>query len=46
VRAEDVNTSIPWWSLVDFGLFQKLGLPARKIDPTEILTVARKPAHA
>jgi ubiquinone/menaquinone biosynthesis C-methylase UbiE len=43
IREDDIKTSIPWWSLVDFGLLEKLGFPARRIDATEILTVAQKP---
>ncbi len=39
----DVKKWVPWWSHVDFGLWEKLGLPPRRKEPTEILTVAQKP---
>jgi hypothetical protein len=43
IGEHDVKTSVPWWSLIDFGLWERMGLPPRKTEPTEILTVARKP---
>lgn len=39
----DVKMWAPWWSMADFGLWDKLGLPARQREPTQILAVARKP---
>lgn len=43
IRDEDIKTSIPWWSRTDYGLSEKIGLPQKQQEATEVLMVARKP---
>ncbi len=43
IRDEDIRSSIPWWSRKDLGLSEKIGLPQKPQEPTEVLMVARKP---
>lgn len=43
VNDNDVKTSRPWWSRKDFGLTEKIGLPQKRQEPTEIFIIAKKP---
>ena len=43
INDNDIKTSRPWWSRKDFGLTEKIGLPQKRQEPTEILIIARKP---
>ncbi len=43
IRDEDIKTSIPWWSRTDYGLSEKIGLPQKQREATEVLLIARKP---
>ena len=43
IRDEDIKFSIPWWSRKDLGVSEKIGLPQKLQEPTEVLIVARKP---
>jgi len=38
----DIKTSTPWWSRNDFGLTEKIGLPQKAREVTEVLIIARK----
>lgn len=46
VGPADVRKSSPWWSLRDFGLRKKWGLPSATPEVTELLTVGQKPGQA
>lgn len=43
INDNDIKTSRPWWSRKDFGLTEKIGLPQKQQEPTEILIIASKP---
>jgi hypothetical protein len=43
IHDNDIKTSTPWWSRKDFGLTEKIGLPQKPREVTEILIIARKP---
>ena len=43
VAQRDVRCTVPWWSRVDFGLLERLGLSSRRPATTEVNTVAIKP---
>lgn len=43
INDNDIKTSRPWWSRKDFGLTEKIGLPQKQQEPTEILIIATKP---
>jgi ubiquinone/menaquinone biosynthesis C-methylase UbiE len=45
IHDNDIKTSTPWWSRKDFGLTEKIGLPQKPREVTEILIIARKPAE-
>ncbi len=39
----DIKASNPWWGQKDLGVTEKIGLPQKPQEPTEVLMVARKP---
>lgn len=42
----DVETSRPFWSLLDWGLLERLGWPSKRdAEPTQVAVVAFKPAQ-
>ncbi len=43
IAENEIKTSRPWWSRKDFGLTEKIGLPRKQQEITEILMIARKP---
>jgi ubiquinone/menaquinone biosynthesis C-methylase UbiE len=43
IHDNDIKTSTPWWSRKDFGLAEKIGLPQKRQEATEVLIIARKP---
>jgi hypothetical protein len=43
IDENEIKTSRPWWSRKDFGLTEKIGLPQKRQEMTEILMIARKP---
>ena len=43
IDENEIKTSRPWWSRKDFGLTEKIGLPQKRQEITEILMIARKP---
>ena len=42
IRDEDIKSSIPWWSQKDLGVTEKIGLPQKAQEPTEVLMIGRK----
>lgn len=42
IDEEQIQTSSPWWSRPDLGLFEKLGLFKTGKEPTEVLFIAHK----
>ena len=44
IRDADIKPSTPWWSRLDLGLIEKIGIPQKPQEPTEVLMIARKPA--
>jgi ubiquinone/menaquinone biosynthesis C-methylase UbiE len=44
VAEQDIKTSTPWWSRVDFGLLKKWKLSSWHPGITEVIVVAQKPA--
>lgn len=43
IRDEEISLSSPWWSRHDLGLIEKIGIPQKPQEPTEVLMIARKP---
>ena len=43
IDENEIKTSRPWRSRKDFGLTEKIGLPQKRQEMTEILMIARKP---
>ena len=43
IDENEIKTSSPWWSRKDFGLSEKVGLPQKRQEMTEIFMIARKP---
>jgi len=43
IDKNEIKTSRPWRSRKDFGLTEKIGLPQKRQEMTEILMIARKP---
>ena len=39
----DIRCTVPWWSRVDFGLLERIGLSSRRPATTEVNMVAIKP---
>jgi len=40
----DIQTSRPWWSCEDYGVRERIGLPHKQQEVTQILMIARKPS--
>ena len=43
IHDHDIKTSTPWWSRKDLGLAEKIGIPQKPLEVTEVLIIARKP---
>lgn len=43
VAESDIHCTVPWWSRVDFGLLERLGISSSRPATTEVNTLAIKP---